>query len=69
MKNNVEFEFSAGGIVKRDSEVLLIKTKDLKGNEVWTFPKGKIEKGEKSKEAALRESDIVRFPDHLPGNL
>jgi 8-oxo-dGTP diphosphatase len=55
MQKNVEFEFSAGGIVKRDSGVLLIKTKDLKGNEVWTFPKGKVEKGEKSKETALRE--------------
>lgn len=55
MKKDIDFEFSAGGVVKRESEVLLIKTKDLKGNEVWTFPKGKIERGETSKEAALRE--------------
>jgi len=55
VKTNVEFEFSAGGIVKRNSDVLLIKTKDLKGEQVWTFPKGKIEKGESFKEAALRE--------------
>lgn len=55
MKKNVEFEFSAGGTVKRGSKVLLIKTKDLNDNKVWTFPKGKIEKGESSREAALRE--------------
>lgn len=55
MKRKTEFEFSAGGVVKRDNKVLLIKTKDLKGNEVWTFPKGKIEKGETLKEASLRE--------------
>ncbi len=55
MIKQTKFEFSAGGIVKKESKFLLIKTKDLKGNEVWTFPKGKIEKGENSTEAALRE--------------
>lgn len=51
----MKFEFSAGGIVCKGENVLLIKTEDLKGNPVWTFPKGIIEKGEKAKDAALRE--------------
>ncbi|MBA7596340.1 NUDIX domain-containing protein [candidate division WOR-3 bacterium] len=51
----MKFEFSAGGIVCKGEKVLLIKTEDLKGNPVWTFPKGIIEKGEKAKDAALRE--------------
>lgn len=55
MKKNVRFEFSAGGIVKKDSEYLLILTKNLKGENVWTFPKGKIEKYETPQDAALRE--------------
>ncbi|MFO7970428.1 MAG: NUDIX domain-containing protein [Desulfobacterales bacterium] len=50
-----EFEFSSGGAVIKGSKILLIKTKDLKGSSVWTLPKGKIEKGEKSEETALRE--------------
>lgn len=48
-------EFSAGGIVARSgeegSEVLLIK--DSYGR--WTWPKGKIEKGETPEQAAIRE--------------
>ncbi|NQS99729.1 MAG: NUDIX hydrolase [Candidatus Omnitrophica bacterium] len=48
-------EFSAGGIVLRgkgkDPQVLLIK--DSYGR--WTWPKGHIDKGETSKDAALRE--------------
>jgi len=51
----MKFEFSAGGIVCKGEKVLLIKTEDLKGNPVWTFPKGIIEKGEKAKDATLRE--------------
>ena len=55
MKENTEFEYSAGGIVKKGPDVLLIKTKDIGGVEIWTFPKGKIEKGETAEEAAIRE--------------
>lgn len=51
----MEKQFSAGGIVVRDDngslEVLLIK--DRFGR--WTWPKGHIEKGESSEEAAVRE--------------
>ena len=39
----------------RDREVLLIWTQDLKGETVVTFPKGIVEKGESSLQAALRE--------------
>ena len=48
-------EFSAGGIVLRNGEVLLIRARDLKGRTVWTFPKGKLNELEKSEQAALRE--------------
>jgi 8-oxo-dGTP pyrophosphatase MutT (NUDIX family) len=53
------FEFSAGGIVIRGPDgrrrILVMKTKNLKDEDVWTFPKGHIEKGESAEEAALRE--------------
>ena len=45
-------EFSAGGIVFKDGLVLLTKHSQ---NKHWSFPKGWIEKGQTSKEAALRE--------------
>jgi len=48
-------EFSSGGIVIRDAEILLILMKTITGEKVWTFPKGHIENGETEKEAALRE--------------
>ncbi len=53
--SNIEFAFSAGGIVQEKDRVLLIKTKDLKGEIVWTFPKGHVERRERSADAALRE--------------
>ncbi len=49
------FEFSAGGVVIKGDTVLLIRVRNLKGGEVWTFPKGRLNEGEKSPEAALRE--------------
>lgn len=49
-------EFSAGGVVYKriglDIKVVLIARKNKK---VWCLPKGKIEKGESSEEAAKRE--------------
>jgi 8-oxo-dGTP diphosphatase len=45
-------EFSAGGVVIKDKkEVLLIKNP----SNIWTFPKGHIEKGETKEQAAIRE--------------
>ncbi|EDP75922.1 NUDIX hydrolase [Hydrogenivirga sp. 128-5-R1-1] len=44
-------EFSAGGVLFKDGEVLLIKNP----SGVWTFPKGNIEKGEKPEDTAVRE--------------
>ena len=44
-------EKSAGGIVMRGEEVLMIR--DRYGR--WTFPKGHIEAGETAQEAAVRE--------------
>ena len=49
--------FSAGAIVFKEGKVLLIKNKSIKDKKVsfWGFPKGHLEKGEKSRDAALRE--------------
>lgn len=44
-------ELSAGGVVVRDGEVLLIR--DRYGR--WTFPKGHLEAGETDRQAAARE--------------
>ena len=48
-------EFSAGGVVGRKGKVLLVEVENLKGEIVWTFPKGHLEKGETWLAAGLRE--------------
>ncbi|PIU19330.1 MAG: NUDIX hydrolase [Elusimicrobia bacterium CG08_land_8_20_14_0_20_59_10] len=48
-------EHSAGGVILEDGRVLLIQMRNLKGEKVWTFPKGHIEPGETAEAAALRE--------------
>ncbi len=45
-------EFSAGGIVFKNGQVLLTKHSQ---NKHWSFPKGLIDPGQTSQEAALRE--------------
>jgi 8-oxo-dGTP pyrophosphatase MutT (NUDIX family) len=50
-----QFEFSAGGVVQDGANLLMVKVQNLEGRQIWTFPKGHIEKGEKAPEAALRE--------------
>ena len=45
-------EFSAGGIVFKEGRVLLTKHSQ---NKHWSFPKGLIDPGQTTKEAALRE--------------
>jgi len=62
---------SAGGVIVYKNKILAVKTKNLKGEYVWTFPKGQIEGGESQEEAALREVEeeagykccIVKFLD------
>lgn len=51
----MKIEYSAGGIIlrKHSNSWQLFFIKDMSGK--WTFPKGKIEKGESSLEAAVRE--------------
>ncbi len=49
------FEFSAGGVVLREGQALLIRTRDLRGRAVWSFPKGKLDEQETSPQAAVRE--------------
>jgi 8-oxo-dGTP pyrophosphatase MutT (NUDIX family) len=49
-------EFSAGGLVVDEAgRVLLIRARDLRGQPVWTLPKGALAPGETSAQAALRE--------------
>ena len=50
------YEISAGGLVTRGKDgILMVQVENLKGEVVWTFPKGHIEKGEDARTAALRE--------------
>jgi 8-oxo-dGTP pyrophosphatase MutT (NUDIX family) len=53
--NRTKTEFSAGGVVARriGDSVNFLLIKDSYGN--WGLPKGHIESGESSKEAAIRE--------------
>ena len=48
-------EYSAGGVVSRAGKVLLVRVCNLKGEKVWTFPKGHLDEGETPLQAALRE--------------
>ncbi|OIO04885.1 MAG: NUDIX hydrolase [Elusimicrobia bacterium CG_4_10_14_0_2_um_filter_56_8] len=48
-------EHSAGGIIFEGGNVLLILARNLKGEKVWTFPKGHLEPGETPEQAAVRE--------------
>ena len=48
-------EHSAGGLILEDGRVLLIRMQNLKGEKVWTFPKGHIDPGETAGQAAARE--------------
>ncbi len=49
----IRLDFSAGGLVLRNGQVLLIQPAG--GEAKWTFPKGHIERGEDQWDAALRE--------------
>jgi len=55
MLSAMKYEKSAGGIIVslKDNKLKLLLIKDKKGK--WTFPKGLIEKGEKTKTTAIRE--------------
>jgi len=49
-------EVSSGGLVIDEGGlVLLIRARDLRNRPVWTLPKGTLNAGESSAEAALRE--------------
>jgi 8-oxo-dGTP pyrophosphatase MutT (NUDIX family) len=55
-RSRVLLEFSAGGLVfDEQGRVLLIRARDLRGQPVWTLPKGALAPGESSADAALRE--------------
>ena len=49
-------QFSAGGlVVDDDGRILLIRARDLRNQPVWTLPKGALNPGESSADAAVRE--------------
>jgi len=55
-KAKIKREFSAGGVVfRKEPEGILWLVVKPKGNTRWRFPKGWIEPGESSAEAAKRE--------------
>lgn len=65
----IEHHWSAGGLVVRGEEILLISTR---GGRRWQLPKGHIEVGERPDQTALREvreeTGITgRVVDELPG--
>ena len=50
------FEHSAGGIVLTpDGRLVVVRTKNLKGDTVFALPKGQLEIGETAADAAQRE--------------
>ena len=51
-RSPVERQHSAGGLVVRDGHVLLIATA---GGRRWQLPKGHVERGESTRQAAVRE--------------
>jgi 8-oxo-dGTP pyrophosphatase MutT (NUDIX family) len=56
MPSSIVFEFSAGGVVlDQHGRVLLIRARDLRNRPVWTLPKGTLNEGETSAQAAVRE--------------
>lgn len=55
MSPEITREHSAGGVIFENGRVLLILMVNLKGEKVWTFPKGHLEPGETPRTAALRE--------------
>lgn len=55
MQPETKKEFSAGGVIIEGGKALLIMMRDLKGEHVWTFPKGHLEPGETPEDAAVRE--------------
>ena len=49
-------QFSAGGLVVDDrGQIVLIRARDLRNQPVWTLPKGALNPGEASADAAVRE--------------
>lgn len=48
-------EYSAGGVVTEEGRFLAVQVRNLKGEAVWTFPKGHLDPGETPRQAALRE--------------
>jgi ADP-ribose pyrophosphatase YjhB (NUDIX family) len=51
----LEYEFSAGGLVIQEGNILLIQAESLAGEIVWAFPKGHGRRGESAQQTALRE--------------
>jgi 8-oxo-dGTP pyrophosphatase MutT (NUDIX family) len=51
-----QLQFSAGGlVVDEEGRILLIRARDLRNQPVWTLPKGTLQPGETSADAAVRE--------------
>jgi 8-oxo-dGTP pyrophosphatase MutT (NUDIX family) len=65
-------EYSAGGIVLHNGKVLMIKNAALRDPKkaYWGFPKGHIDPGENSRDAAVREiKEETRIEAEIIGKL
>ena len=70
MPPEIPREHSAGGVIFEDGRVLLILMVNLKGEKVWTFPKGHLEDGETAEAAAIREvAEETGFDCGITGEL
>ena len=56
-KAPIEYHHSAGGLVMLEGKILLISTRQGRR---WQLPKGHLEPGETSEQAAIRRSGLVR---------
>ncbi len=66
------FEHSAGGVVvAQDGRLVIVQTRNLKGETVYTLPKGHVEAGESTAEAAARKvtEETGLEVEHVPHDL
>ena len=58
MKERTTTNIAAGVVIKLDGKYLLIQENSPGGkiHELWSFPSGKVDKGETIEEAAVREA-------------
>ncbi|MFA6445631.1 MAG: NUDIX hydrolase [Candidatus Paceibacterota bacterium] len=54
-KETIKVEVVAGAIIKKDGKYLLLQEKQPRAYGLWNFPAGKVDVGESTEQAAIRE--------------